>query len=211
MPSKSTLYYCCLCDLFILLRNIPSVERGGDGSVSRGREGGVKCTGCNSPWTSIILDFSTGWSSMQKGHFLSTKIKTIMMIKKTCAIRAGMAARVGVRYFFFLQGKTLRLCSLEFVYKIIYTGADCSGSCAGKQKKNDGSWCWWKKCHPGITDTYLTSQSRGPQPRSEQRGNTHGFNSTHPLTDADRYLWDEAFRWLIGQQEIRALEALHTD
>lgn len=71
MPSKSTLYYCCLCDLFILLWNIPPVEGG-------------KCTGCNSPWTSIILDFSTGWSSMQKGHFLSTKIKTIMMIKKTC-------------------------------------------------------------------------------------------------------------------------------
>lgn len=40
-------------------------------------------TGCNSPWTSIILDFSTGWSSMQKRHFLSSKIKTIMMIKKT--------------------------------------------------------------------------------------------------------------------------------
>lgn len=73
MPSKSTLYYCCLCDLFILLWNIPSVEGG-------------KCTGCNSPWTSIILDFSTGWSSMQKGHFLSTKIKTIMMIKKTCVL-----------------------------------------------------------------------------------------------------------------------------
>lgn len=73
MPSKSTLYYCCLCDLFILLWNIPSVEGG-------------KCTGCNSPWTSIILDFSTGWSSMQKGHFLSTKIKTIMMIKKTCML-----------------------------------------------------------------------------------------------------------------------------
>ncbi len=73
MPSKSTLYYCCLCDLFILLWNIPSVEEG-------------KCTGCNSPWTSIILDFSTGWSSMQKGHFLSTKIKTIMMIKKTCVL-----------------------------------------------------------------------------------------------------------------------------
>lgn len=28
MPSKSTLYYCCLCDLFILLWNIPSVEGG---------------------------------------------------------------------------------------------------------------------------------------------------------------------------------------
>ena len=70
MPSKSTLYYCCLCDLFILLRNIPSVARG-------------ERRGCNSPWTSIILDFSTGWSSMQKGHFLGTKIKTIMMIKKT--------------------------------------------------------------------------------------------------------------------------------
>lgn len=73
MPSKSTLYYCCLRDLFILLWNILSVEGG-------------KCTGCNSPWTSIILDFSTGWSSMQKGHFLSTKIKTIMMIKKTCVL-----------------------------------------------------------------------------------------------------------------------------
>lgn len=73
MPSKSTLYYCCLCDLFILFWNIPPVEGG-------------KCTGCNSPWTSIILDFSTGWSSMQKGHFLSTKIKTIMMIKKTCVL-----------------------------------------------------------------------------------------------------------------------------
>ena len=71
MPSKSTLYYCCLCDLFILLWNIPPVEGG-------------KCKGCNSPWTSTILDFSTGWSSMQKGHFLSSKIKTIMMIKKTC-------------------------------------------------------------------------------------------------------------------------------
>lgn len=126
---------------------------------------------------------------MQKGHFLSTKIKTIMMIKKTCAIRASMTARVGVRYFFFfLQGKTLRLCSWEFVYKIIYTGADCCGSCTGKQKKKLRLLMLVEKCRPGITDTYLTSQSRGPQPRSKQRGNTHGFNSTHPLTDADRYL-----------------------
>lgn len=57
--------------------NIPSLEWGGVGEGA---------TGCNSPWTSIILDFSTGWSSMQKRHFLSTKIKTIMMIKKTCVL-----------------------------------------------------------------------------------------------------------------------------
>lgn len=30
MPSKSSLYYCCLRDLFILLRNIPSVEAAGE-------------------------------------------------------------------------------------------------------------------------------------------------------------------------------------
>lgn len=66
-------------------------------------EGGGECTGCNSPWTSIILDFSTGWSSMQRGHFLSTKTKTIMMIKKTCSTCVGGAAHVGGSGF--LQGK----------------------------------------------------------------------------------------------------------
>lgn len=64
---------------------------------------GGECTGCNSPWTSIILDFSTGWSSMQRGHFLSTKTKTIMTIKKTCSTCVAGAAHVGGSGF--LQGK----------------------------------------------------------------------------------------------------------
>ncbi len=46
-----------------------------------------KCSGCNSPWTSIILDFPTGWSSMQRGHFQCTKTKIIMTIKQTCGLR----------------------------------------------------------------------------------------------------------------------------
>ncbi len=45
-----------------------------------------KCSGCNSPWTSIILDFPTGWSSMQRGHFQCTKTKIIMTIKQTCGL-----------------------------------------------------------------------------------------------------------------------------
>jgi len=45
-----------------------------------------KCSGCNSPWTSIILDFPTGWSTMQRGHFQRTKTKIIMTIKQTCGL-----------------------------------------------------------------------------------------------------------------------------
>lgn len=72
MPLKSTLYYCCRCDLFTLLK-IPHRSLSVKG----------KRLGRNSPWTSIILNFSTGWSSMQRGHFPCTKIKIISMIKQT--------------------------------------------------------------------------------------------------------------------------------
>lgn len=87
---------------FVLERSFSGV---GAGCVCVCVSGGVggECTGCNSPWTSIILDFSTGWSSMQKGHFLSTKTKTIMMIKKTCSTCVGGAAHVGGCWF--LWGK----------------------------------------------------------------------------------------------------------
>lgn len=72
MPSKSTLYYCCRHDLFILLK-----------TPCRCLSVKGKRSGRDSPWTSIILDFSTGWSSMQRGHFPCTKIKIITMIKQT--------------------------------------------------------------------------------------------------------------------------------
>lgn len=125
---------------------------------------------------------------MQKGHFLSTKIKTIMMIKKTCAICAGMAARVGMRYIFFFTRQNATVVFVGICIQNHLHRCRLLRLMRRVTKKKRRLLMLVEKCCPGITDTYLTSQSRGPQPRSEQRGNTHGFNSTHPLTDADRYL-----------------------
>lgn len=157
MPSKSSLYYCCLCDLFILPGNIPSVEGGR-----------VGCSECNSPWTSIILDFSTGWSSMQKGHFPSTKIKTIMMIKKTCALFVPVAWRV-FESSRFSQGEAVCLCYVVWIWiqKSLHWGGNWQSSHVGETKVIALEAC---QMLPGIIDVYLTSKTWGPEPRSNWKG-----------------------------------------
>lgn len=88
-----------------------------------------------------------------------------------------------------------------------YTGGDCYSLCTEKQKQwllklvKNAAWDYWRLFD--IKDPRSNAKVK-------QKRNTRGFNSTHPLTDVDRYLWDKAFQWLIGLQEIRMLEALHT-
>lgn len=74
-----------------------------------------------------------------------------------------------------------------------YTGGNCYSLCTGKQKqwllKKNAAWDYWR---------LFDIKDPRSKAKVKQKRNTHGFNSTHPLTDVDRYLWDKAFQWLIG-------------
>lgn len=167
--------------------------------TGEGRRG--QCAGCNSPWTSIILDFSTGWSSMQRGHFLSTKTKTIMMIKKTCSACVGGVAHVGGSGV--LQGKHCSCVGWSLGTKSLHW-KQARSYCTEKQKQRllNAAWDCWRSFDMKVPRSSV---------KVKEKRNPHGFNSTQPYTDAERCLWGEAFQWLIGLQEIRMLQASRGD
>lgn len=117
-----------------------------------------KCSGCNSPWTSIILDFPTGWSSMQRGHFQCTKTKIIMTITQTCGLCTPACWERKI-----LQGFTIVWIQIPNHYSEQFTK-------------------WWCKKSNCITSRELSSIAQNHECTFEHKG----YTGSKPRSEAQR-------------------------